>query len=62
MLMSHRYAGGLWYYDNTGHPWFPLFGGAMLGFCAACLWTASGFIQFAYAEESEKAMVRNSPI
>ncbi|GME47572.1 putative membrane transporter protein [Neofusicoccum parvum] len=50
------YAGSLWYYDRTGHQWFPLLAGFILGFCAACLWTSSGFIQFAYAEESEKAM------
>lgn len=55
------YAGSLWYYDRTGHQWFPLLGGFILGFCAACLWTTSGFIQFAYAEESEKAMVSFSP-
>ncbi|KAF4313583.1 putative membrane transporter protein [Botryosphaeria dothidea] len=48
------YAGSLWYYDRTGHQWFPLLGGFILGFCAACIWTTSGFIQFAYAEESEK--------
>ncbi|KAK7533803.1 major facilitator superfamily domain-containing protein [Phyllosticta citribraziliensis] len=50
------YAGALWYYDKTAHQWFPLTAGFILGFCAACLWTTSGFIQFAYAEESEKAM------
>ena len=29
----------------------------MLGCTAGCLWTAAGFIQFAYAEEKEKALV-----
>ena len=31
--------------------------GAILGVCAALLWTASGFIQFAYPEEKDKASV-----
>ncbi|XXH05712.1 hypothetical protein Hte_012147 [Hypoxylon texense] len=49
------YVGSLWYYDRIGNEAFPLFGGALLGFCAALLWTSSGFIQFAYAEEKDKA-------
>lgn len=32
--------------------------GAVLGICAALLWTTSGFIQFAYPEEKNKASVR----
>ena len=32
-------------------------GGAILGVCAGLLWTASGFIHFAYAEEKDKAKV-----
>jgi hypothetical protein len=28
---ANYYIGGLWYYDRTGHTWFPLFGGAILG-------------------------------
>lgn len=31
--------------------------GAILGVCAALLWTASGFVQFAYPEEKDKAKV-----
>ncbi|KAK4942367.1 hypothetical protein LTR10_017814 [Elasticomyces elasticus] len=50
------YVGGLWYFDRTGNEWFPLFAGAMLGISAGFLWTACGFIQLAYAEESQKAM------
>lgn len=49
------YLGGLWYYDRTGHASFPLAGGAILGVTAALLWTSSGYIQFAYAEEKDKA-------
>ncbi|RDW90964.1 putative membrane transporter protein [Coleophoma crateriformis] len=49
------YVGSLWYYDRIGHQGFPLFAGAFLGFTAALLWTSSGFIQFAYAEERDKA-------
>lgn len=31
--------------------------GAILGLSAALLWTASGYIQFAYPEEKNKAAV-----
>ena len=51
------YVGGLWYFDRVGHAWFPYFAGAVLGATAGCLWTAGGFIQFAYAQEDEKALV-----
>ncbi|KIX09740.1 uncharacterized protein Z518_00821 [Rhinocladiella mackenziei CBS 650.93] len=50
------YVGGLWYFDRVGNAWFPYFGGAILGVTAGCLWTAAGFIQFAYAQEDEKAL------
>lgn len=36
------YVGGLLYYDRTGHTWFPLFGGAMLGVLCGILWTCAG--------------------
>ncbi|KAH7202957.1 hypothetical protein BKA60DRAFT_641075 [Fusarium oxysporum] len=49
------YVGSLWYYDRGGSEAFPLFSGALLGVCAALFWTSSGFIQFAYAEEKDKA-------
>ncbi|KAJ6443235.1 membrane transporter protein [Purpureocillium lavendulum] len=49
------YVGSLWYYDRIGHEAFPLFAGALLGVGAALFWTTSGFIQFAYAEEKDKA-------
>ncbi|KAH8549485.1 hypothetical protein BGW37DRAFT_469008 [Umbelopsis sp. PMI_123] len=48
------YVSGLWYYDSTGNEWFPLLGGAILGISAGWLWTAVGFIQFAYGEEKDK--------
>ncbi|KAF4961810.1 hypothetical protein FSARC_10068 [Fusarium sarcochroum] len=50
------YVASLWYYDRVGGQAFPLTSGAILGLCAALLWTASGFIQFAYAEEKDKAL------
>ncbi|KAL2211522.1 hypothetical protein CC79DRAFT_1363819 [Sarocladium strictum] len=49
------YLGSLWYYDRVGNEAFPLTGGCVLGLCAALLWTSSGFIQFAYPEEKDKA-------
>lgn len=52
------YVGGLWYYDRTGISWFPLFSGAALGITGGFLWTAAAYIQFAYAEEKDKALVR----
>ncbi len=51
------YIGGLWYYDRTGHTWFPLFAGAILGVLCGILVTCCGMISYAYAEESEKALV-----
>lgn len=49
------YVGSLWYFDRIGGAWFPYFAGAFLGVTAGMLWTAAGFIQFAYAAEDEKA-------
>ncbi|KAF3484377.1 uncharacterized protein GIQ15_03701 [Arthroderma uncinatum] len=49
------YVAGLWYYDRTGHSWFPLFSGAVLGSLCGPLWTAAAFIQFAYPQEKDKA-------
>ncbi|EXJ79410.1 hypothetical protein A1O3_08912 [Capronia epimyces CBS 606.96] len=50
------YIGGLWYFDRTGHSWFPLWGGAMLGILCGILLTAAAFIQFAYPEEKDKGL------
>jgi hypothetical protein len=55
------YIAGLWYFDRTGNSWFPLWSGAMLGMLCGILWTAAAFIQFSYAEEKEKALVRGKP-
>ncbi|KAM5460956.1 hypothetical protein MferCBS49748_007571 [Microsporum ferrugineum] len=49
------YVAGLWYYDRTGHSWFPLFAGAVLGSLCGPLWTTAAFIQFAYPQEKDKA-------
>ncbi|KAI9741784.1 MAG: hypothetical protein M1834_000170 [Cirrosporium novae-zelandiae] len=49
------YVGSLWYFDRVGNKWFPYFGGAILGVTAGILWTTAGFVQFAYATETEKA-------
>ncbi|KAH8694312.1 membrane transporter [Talaromyces proteolyticus] len=48
------YIASLWYYDVTGNEWFPLMAGILGGAGAGLLWTVSGFIQFAYAEEQDK--------
>ncbi|KAM3497562.1 hypothetical protein MY10362_009090 [Beauveria mimosiformis] len=48
------YVAGLFYYDRTGHEWFPILGGILLGLSAPMLWCTSGFIQWAYATELEK--------
>lgn len=34
-------AAGFWYYDVSGHTWFPIFGGAFLGITAGLLWTVA---------------------
>lgn len=48
------YASGLFYYDRTGNEVYPIFGGALLGFGAGCMWSAAGYIQLVYAEEKDK--------
>jgi hypothetical protein len=50
------FIGGLWYYDNSDHSWFAIMGGVIGGMSAGLLWTVSGFIQFAYAEENKKGL------
>lgn len=52
------YCGGLWYYDRTGNSWFPLMSGAILGLTGGFLWTAAAYVQFTYAEEKDKGLVR----
>lgn len=51
------YVGALWYYDRTGHSWFPLLSGAIIGTSGGFLWTAAAYVQFSYAEEKDKALV-----
>lgn len=48
------YVGGLWYYDRTGHSWFPLLSGAVLGATSGILWTCVFSIAYAYASEGQK--------
>ncbi|OAA71716.1 hypothetical protein LEL_08951 [Akanthomyces lecanii RCEF 1005] len=50
------FIGGLWYYDASGNSWFAILGGIVGGMSAGLLWTVSGFIQFAYAEENDKGV------
>lgn len=50
------YVGGLWYYDNTGNSWFPLFAGAVLGALSGVLWTCVYMVAYAYADESQKGL------
>jgi hypothetical protein len=51
------YIAGLWYFDRTGHKWFPLWAGAMLGMLCGILQTVGAYISFAYPEEKDKALV-----
>jgi MFS family permease len=48
------FAGAMWYFSETGHLWYPVFGGVILGITAVNLWTAAAFIAFSYATESKK--------
>ncbi|QKX56317.1 uncharacterized protein TRUGW13939_03418 [Talaromyces rugulosus] len=48
------YIASLWYYDVTGHEWFPLMAGVFGGAGAGLLWTVSGFIHWNTIESSFK--------
>lgn len=50
------YVASFFYYDRKGEMWFPILGGVVLGICAIILWTVAGYVQFAYATESEKGI------
>ncbi|KAI1618725.1 hypothetical protein EDD36DRAFT_402388 [Exophiala viscosa] len=50
------YVGGMWYYDRTGNTWFPLFGGAMIGFSVGVLLTCAGMIAFSYSTERTRGL------
>jgi MFS family permease len=41
-------------YSSTGNSGFTIFAGALLGFCAALLWTAEGTILMSYPPEQSK--------
>lgn len=44
----------MWYYDVSGHLWYPIFAGAYLGLSAGCLWTTAMYTATAYPEEKDK--------
>ncbi|KAG8418680.1 hypothetical protein J3459_012136 [Metarhizium acridum] len=50
--------GGLWYYDRTDNACSALLAGAILGMTGGFLWTAAAYVQFSYAEEKDKGLVR----
>lgn len=43
-------------YDRTGQEVPPILFGAVLGVGAGFLWSAAGFVQYAYADESQKGL------
>ncbi|KAH6661876.1 hypothetical protein B0J14DRAFT_611527 [Halenospora varia] len=45
----------------TGALWFPIFGGVVLGLCAALLWTGCGYIAFCRGGEAELAGKLHNP-
>ncbi|KXL49290.1 hypothetical protein M433DRAFT_132666 [Acidomyces richmondensis BFW] len=53
------YQGAMWYYDATGHIWFPVFAGAYLGLSAGFLWTTAVFACTAYPDERNKGRWRS---
>jgi len=48
------YVGGLWCHQTTGNHGFLIASGAILGVCAALLWSAQGAIMMAYPLEKDK--------
>ena len=48
------YLAALWVYQEKAQDWFLVFSGAVLGICAALLWTAQGCIMLSYPLEAEK--------
>ncbi|KAK0255925.1 hypothetical protein LTS09_009227 [Friedmanniomyces endolithicus] len=53
------YQGAMWYFDESGLLWYPIFAGAYLGLSAGCLWTTSVFVATAYPEERDKGRWRS---
>lgn len=48
------YTGSLLCYKHTSNAGFLIFAGALLGFCAAMLWTAQGAVMMSYPPEDKK--------
>ncbi len=48
------YLAALWVYQEKAQDWFLVLSGAVLGMCAALLWTAQGCIMLSYPLEAEK--------
>lgn len=48
------YVAAFWYFDATGHQWFPILSGIILGFSAGLLWSTSAYLGLAYSTESER--------
>ncbi|KAI1617328.1 hypothetical protein EDD36DRAFT_450976 [Exophiala viscosa] len=48
------YVGGLWYFDQTGHEWFAIFGGVAIGISAGLVFVTMGSIAMSYSEEEER--------
>ncbi|KAK3065785.1 hypothetical protein LTR53_018039, partial [Teratosphaeriaceae sp. CCFEE 6253] len=53
------YQGAMWYFDESGLLWYPIFAGAYLGLSAGCLWTTAVFTATAYPEERDKGRWRS---
>lgn len=51
------YVGSMWFYDQTGQTWFPLFAGAVLGCTVGILMTCAVMISISYPEEHQKGLV-----
>ncbi|KAJ7126067.1 major facilitator superfamily domain-containing protein [Mycena epipterygia] len=48
------YVAAFWYFDATGHQWFAILAGVILGFSAGWLWSTSGYLGIAYSTEAER--------
>ncbi|CAK7209946.1 hypothetical protein SBRCBS47491_000617 [Sporothrix bragantina] len=48
------YVAGLWYFDATGHNWFPILGGVLIGISAGLIFVVMGSIAMSYSEEDER--------
>ncbi|KAJ7623711.1 major facilitator superfamily domain-containing protein [Roridomyces roridus] len=48
------YVAAFWYYDATGHQWFPILSGVILGFSAGLLWSTSAYLGITYSTEAER--------